>query len=196
MFRWFALVVLAGALSLSAFHRRRARDWGGAIRRRDESAGLVLGRLLVALPLFGGVLLYIVHPPSMAWASFAAPTWLRWVGVALGLAAVPAVHWVLGDLGSNVSETVLTKKRQELVTSGPYRWVRHPLYTTGIALFTALGLIAANGFILGCALVALAAIRLVVVPREERELVARFGPRYERYRRRTGALIPHFGGGR
>jgi hypothetical protein len=65
----------------------------------------------------------------------------------------------LGNLGRNVSETVLTKESHELVTSGPYRWIRHPLYTTGIALFVALGLIAANWFILLCAAAALVGIR-------------------------------------
>jgi protein-S-isoprenylcysteine O-methyltransferase Ste14 len=77
-----------------------------------------------------------------------------------------------------------------VTSAGPYRWVRHPLYTTGIALFVAVGLMAANWFILGMALIALIAIRTVVVPREERELVARFGAGYEEYRRRTGAMTP------
>jgi protein-S-isoprenylcysteine O-methyltransferase Ste14 len=45
------------------------------------------------------------------------------------------------------------------------------------------------------AIVALAAIRTVVVPREERELIARFGKVYEEYRRRTGAMTPRFKSG-
>ena len=152
---------------------------------------LIAGRLLVALPLFGGSLAYVLNPAWMAWSAFHAPEWLRWAGVALGACVLPSVHWVLTALGSNVSETVLTKDRHELVTSaGPYRWIRHPLYTTGIALFVAVGLIAANWFVLGMASIALLAIRTVVVPREERELVARFGSGYEEYRRRTGAMMP------
>ena len=191
MFRWLALVVLVSAVSISGFHRRRARSRSGAIPRAREEPLLIAGRLLVALPLFGGSLLYVLNPAWMAWSAFDAPQWLRWVGAALGVCVMPSVHWVLSALGSNVSETVLTKDRHELVTNaGPYRWIRHPLYTTGVALFVALGLMAANWFILGMASSALIAIRTVVVPREEHELVARFGSSYEEYRRRTGAMAP------
>ena len=195
MFRWITLAVLVSAVAISGVHRRRARARSGTIPRAREEPLLIAGRLLVALPLFGGSLVYVLNPAWMAWSAFDAPVWLRWTGAALGACVVPAVHWVLSALGSNVSETVLTKDRHELVTSaGPYRWVRHPLYTTGIALFVALGLMAANWFVLGMAVIALIAIRAVVVPREERELVARFGPGYEEYRRRTGAMTPRVGG--
>jgi protein-S-isoprenylcysteine O-methyltransferase Ste14 len=196
MFRWFSLAVLVAAMTVSGVHRRRARLRSGTIARSREDPSLIAGRLLVALPLFGGVLAYVINPRWMAWSSFDAPGWLRWIGVALGVCVVPSVHWLLSALGSNVSETVLTKERHQLVTSaGPYRWIRHPLYTTGIALFLALGLMAANWFILALALVALVALRAVVVPREERELVARFGSGYEEYRRRTGAMVPRFRSG-
>ena len=157
---------------------------------------MIAGRLLVALPLFGGSLAYVINPRWMAWGAFDAPDWLRWTGVGLGVCAVSAVHWVLSALGSNVSETVLVKDSHELVSStGPYRWIRHPLYTTGITLFLALGLMMASWFILAMALVALVLIRTVVVPREERELIARFGLGYEEYRQRTGAMVPRLRSG-
>jgi protein-S-isoprenylcysteine O-methyltransferase Ste14 len=190
MFRWSALVILVAALTVSGSHRRRARAQGETIARTREGAPLIAGRLLVALPLFGGILACIISPTSMEWASIALPLWLRWLGVVLGVLVVFSAHWVLSNLGRNVSETVLTKQDQELVVSGPYRWVRHPLYTTGIGLFIALGLMAANGFILAFALIALAAIRLVVVPLEEKALIERFGPEYRAYMQRTGAMFP------
>jgi protein-S-isoprenylcysteine O-methyltransferase Ste14 len=155
---------------------------------------MMAARALVAFPLFISPLAYVAHPPAMAWASFDAPGWLRWAGRrsrgrrhrvrALGPQAI---------LAATVSETVLTKESHELVTSGPYRWIRHPLYTTGIALFVALGLIAANWFILLCAAAALVAIRLAVIPREERELRARFGRAYDDLVSRTGAMWPRAG---
>jgi protein-S-isoprenylcysteine O-methyltransferase Ste14 len=196
MFRWFGLAVLVAGIGVSGFHRRRARLRSGTIPRSSEASMLIAGRLLVALPLFGGSLAYIMNPAWMEWSSFEAPAWLRWIGVALGVCVVPAVNWVLTALGSNVSETVFVKERHELVTSaGPYRWIRHPLYTTGSALFIALGLIAANWFLLAMALIALVLIRTVVVPREEKELVTRFGSAYEVYRRRTGAMAPRLRSG-
>jgi protein-S-isoprenylcysteine O-methyltransferase Ste14 len=89
-----------------------------------------------------------------------------------------------------VSETVLTKEHHELVTHGPYRWIRHPLYANGIALLLAIGLMAANWLILALTLIALVAIGLVVVPAEESALLAKFGAEYRAYMGRTGGLWP------
>lgn len=194
MFRWFVLAVFVATLGISAWHRRRARQTSGTISRRRESRRLIVGRIVVALPLFGGVIAYVADPRAMAWASLPLPEWLRWVGVAAGVLVVPAAHWVLTNLGANVSETVLVKPQHRLVTSGPYRWVRHPLYTDGITLFVSIGLMAANWFILLWGLVAAFGIRLVVIPREEAELEARFAEDYRRYRRSTGALAPSLSG--
>lgn len=126
----------------------------------------------------------------MDWASLELPHALRWLGLLLGLATVPAVHWVLSTLGRNVTETVLTKERHELVTEGPYRWVRHPLYTTGLALFLALGLMAGSWFVLLATAIAFVLFRLLVIPREEQALLARFGKQYQTYVQRTGRLVP------
>lgn len=191
MFRWLAFAVFLASLGISTQRRWKARRAGGTILRRQEPPGLIAGRVLVGVPLFGGVIAYLANPPWMAWASIGIPSWARWVGVGLGAVVVPSVYWVLTTLGTNVSETVLTKQQHRLVTTGPYRWVRHPLYTVAIALFASLGLMAANWFILLWTVVALIAVRVVVIPREEAQLVAKFGDEYRRYRSETGSLLPN-----
>lgn len=190
MFRWIALTVFLASLGISALYRRRAQRAGASVSRREEPTGLILGRAIVALPLFGGVLAYLVHPPWMDWATVPVPTSVRWMGAVLGFLVVPTIYWVLATLGKNVTATVLTNPEHGLVTTGPYRWVRHPLYTAGIALFGSIGLLAASAFILAWTLVALVGICAFVIPREESHLVDRFGDAYRRYRRRTGALVP------
>ncbi|MBM3778236.1 MAG: isoprenylcysteine carboxylmethyltransferase family protein [Acidimicrobiia bacterium] len=195
MFRWSALVVFLATLGISAWRRGQARRAGATIRRSDETPGLIAGRILIAVPLFGGVVAHLANPGWMAWAALPLPVWTQWAGVTLGLLVIPSAWWVLTTLGANVSETVLTRPEQRLVTSGPYRRVRHPLYAVGIALFLSIALMAANGFLLSWTGVALLAIRLVVIPREETELEARFGDDYRRYRSRTGALLPSAGAG-
>jgi protein-S-isoprenylcysteine O-methyltransferase Ste14 len=129
----------------------------------------------------------------MSWAAFDAPEWARLAGVGLGVLSIPSVYWVLTSLGKNVSETVLTKPGHELVTVGPYRWIRHPLYTTGLALLLAVGLMAANVLFLLFALLAAVLILSVVIPREEAALRDRFGDEYARYMERTGRLFPRVG---
>jgi protein-S-isoprenylcysteine O-methyltransferase Ste14 len=190
MFRWIALAVFVASLAISAYRRRRARQATGTIPRAQEPRGLIAGRLLVALPLFGAVVAYLVNPRWMAWASFGLPSWARWIGAALGVLVVPFSWWVLTSLGSNVSETVLTKERHQLVTAGPYRFVRHPLYLDGIVLFASIGLMAANWFILLFTALVVIGVRAVIIPQEEENLIAAFGDVYRDYRTATGALLP------
>ena len=64
------------------------------------------------------------------------------------------------------------------------------MYAVGIGLFVSLGIIAANWFILLWAMVILAALRLVAVPREEARLLAMFGGEYREYMNRTGSFLP------
>jgi protein-S-isoprenylcysteine O-methyltransferase Ste14 len=180
VFRWFALAVFLASASIVA------RSW----RARRAKTAIPRERILVVSPLFGAVLGYLAHPGWMAWASLRVPLWIRWIGVALGVAVVALIYWVLATLGAKGSETGLTQEQHQLLTTGPYRWVRHPLYAVGIALGVSVGLMAANWFILPWAIVILIAVRRVVIPREEAQLVAMFGDEYRRYQRGTGSLLP------
>ena len=89
-----------------------------------------------------------------------------------------------------MTETVLIKADHRLVTHGPYRWVRHPLYGTGLSLFLAVGLMAASWFILLLTVIVGVLVLAVVIPAEERNLVEAFGDDYREMRRRTGRLLP------
>lgn len=193
MFNRLSLAIFLAALVTSGYFRWHARR-GEAIARTQERGWLVALRAMVSLPLFVAVLIGGIAPTWMAWASIELPDWLRWIGVALGLATIPAVCWVLGSLGTNVSETVLTKRTHQLVTIGPYRWIRHPLYTTGLGFFAALGLMQASWLVLAVAALAAVLIRWVVIPIEEQQLVAKFDERYRSYMRRTGRLLPRLSG--
>jgi hypothetical protein len=56
----------------------------------------------------------------MAWSSVFIPLWMRWLGVALGVMAGVLLTWTLQTLGSNLMDTVVTRREHTLVTSGPY----------------------------------------------------------------------------
>jgi protein-S-isoprenylcysteine O-methyltransferase Ste14 len=98
------------------------------------------------------------------------------------------IYWIMRSLGTNVTETYLTKAHHRLVTHGPYRWVRHPLYAVATTAFLSLGLLAANAFLLAVAALALAAIALLVLPAEEKKFLRKIGDAYRRYMERTGRL--------
>lgn len=190
MFRWLAVAILLGAVGTSAYYRQRARRESETIPRRREGGFFMAVRALVALFLLITVIAYAAIPQRMTWASLVLPAWIRWFGSIAGLLTIPAVAWVLRSLGHNVSETVLTKKEHQLVIVGPYQWIRHPLYTTGIILFVALGLMLASWLVLFIAAFSALLIHLLVVPAEERALLAKFGGRYRDYMRGTGRFLP------
>lgn len=187
--------VVAGAVflldfAIGAWYRRRARRAEGRPGRGDEPLTLRAGRVLVAGPLFLGFLVWLIRPSWLAWAVVEAPTSVRWVGVGLLLATVPLSWWVMRHLGSGVTETVLVAERSKLSTTGPYRRVRHPLYTTSLVLWSGVSLAAASLFF-GLFTLLLAALYLfVVIPSEEEALLREFGPTYEAYREQTGRLLP------
>jgi protein-S-isoprenylcysteine O-methyltransferase Ste14 len=136
-----------------------------------------------------GLLAYLVNPSWMAWASVSLPDWLRWIGVGFGIVAGGLLVWTLKSLGRNLTDTVVTRRAHALVTSGPYRWVRHPFYDSVALCVLANSLVAANWFLFltgGLALVLL----IVRTRKEEEKLLARFGDAYRGYMERTGRFLP------
>jgi len=190
IFRWIILGVLLVAFGISGFHRKRARVEGGTIKRQEEGWGVLLVRMGAALPLLVVILLNIFWPDSLQWSKFNVPLWLRILGLVLSVMCLPLLWWVFRSIGKNISETVLIKDEHELVTHGPYTWVRHPLYGSALLLLISISLIFGDWIIVGYSIAGVLAFRLLVIPTEEKQLLDAFGEDYECYQSRTGALLP------
>jgi protein-S-isoprenylcysteine O-methyltransferase Ste14 len=190
VFRLLFFVILSSTFLISATYRKRARDAGEVIERQEEGLTALLFRMGFALPLLAAILLYIFYPRAIGWSQIQLPVWLRALGAGVGIICVPIILWVFRSIGRNISETVLTKSEHELVTQGPYRWVRHPLYATSLLLLLSLSLVAESWFIFGYSVIGLIVFRFVVIPAEEAHLIASFGAAYQNYKSRTGALFP------
>jgi protein-S-isoprenylcysteine O-methyltransferase Ste14 len=110
-------------------------------------------------------------------------------GLAIEAAGLWLAVWARRHLGRNWSGEISVKVDHELIRSGPYRWLRHPIYTglllmyLGVAVVTGEWLAAA-----GFAVAVSAYWRKIRI--EETTLDAAFGPSYSEYRRTTWALIP------
>ena len=135
------------------------------------------------------MLAYLIYPPLVGWAQVDLPLWLRWSGLGLMAAMVPAIYWLFSSLGNNVTQTVKIRAEHELVTHGPYKYIRHPLYTFGFLNFFGFTLVAANWFMLITALLTFS-ILLQRTPQEEAKLEERFGDQYRAYMQRTGRYLP------
>jgi protein-S-isoprenylcysteine O-methyltransferase Ste14 len=117
--------------------------------------------------------------------------WLpvRAVGLAVGLAGAVLLVWAAVRLGRLLIHEAGVRKDHTLIESGPYRFVRHPVYTGYLALLLGSGVASFNGCILLLWPVSLLGI-LIQAASEEQLLAARFGRDYERYVGRIGRLVP------
>jgi protein-S-isoprenylcysteine O-methyltransferase Ste14 len=116
--------------------------------------------------------------------------WSFWVGAAVTVAGLLFAVWARLHLATNWSSSVTIKQGHELITSGPYRLVRHPIYTgilTGF-LGTAIALSQVRGFI---ALAIMFAAFWAKFRTEEQFMRTQFGETYATYSRKTAALVPY-----
>jgi protein-S-isoprenylcysteine O-methyltransferase Ste14 len=192
IFRILAAVIFFTCIGISGYFRRKAdRDTGEKISRKVDGAALMTIIKVVGLALWLTPLVYLLNPNWMAWSKIGLPEWVRWLGVAIGLLCVAMIYWLFSSIGSGITPTSATRKEHKLTTSGPYRWVRHPLYTVGSSLFIAFGMMADNWFI--AALGVLAFIGMAIrTPKEEANLIEKFGDEYREYMKRTGRFLPRF----
>lgn len=115
--------------------------------------------------------------------------WMFWAGAAITAAGLLFTVWARVHLGRNWSGVVTLKQDHELVTSGPYRLVRHPVYTGLLLAFagTALARDEWRGLI---AVVIMLAALWRKLRLEEKWLTQQFGEIYTHYKQRVAALIP------
>lgn len=190
LFRFLILALVVTAFSVSVFFRSRAQSTGGdKIDRTREGVPLMMVLRLAGLGLWGGLLLYVVNPNWLVFAALPVPDALRWFGLVLALVGLPLLVWMFRSLGNNITDTVQTRQNAQLVVRGPYRYIRHPLYSFGALFFVGLMLMTANALILICGVIALALL-LLRTPAEEAQLVAKFGDSYRDYMARTGRFLP------
>ncbi len=189
-FRLILLVGFAVLLPVGIYHRLKART-GEKLDRRQEGLFILVTLRLCGIVGMAGMLAYLINPAWMAWAALPLPAGLRWAGVGSGAAGELLFVWTLINLGKNLTDTVVTRQKHTLVTTGPYRWIRHPFYTSAALMIPASFLLAANWFFLaiGGAVFVLLAIR---TRKEEENLLARFGDDYRDYMQRTGRFVPRF----
>ena len=194
----FALVLILMACIRGYYHRitlvkaLHGSSAGDAIIFRESWLNMalrgILGFLLLAM-----LVEYIAYPQWMAWSALPLPAWLRWTGAGLAVLGLLLMLWTHHTLGENFSGTLHTREQHTLVVEGPYRWVRHPLYSTMYVLLVAFFLLSANWFI---GLVSTVGLTLVVasrVKREEMVMIEKFGDRYCEYMSHTGRFLPRLG---
>jgi protein-S-isoprenylcysteine O-methyltransferase Ste14 len=186
-FRFTLLALVIIDLSIPVYFRRKAAATTGRSLGGHRCRFFMAERLLTAA-CYCGIVAYAVSPRLMAWSQVALPTAVRAVGAALAGLALTGFFWAFRHLGPNLLPDTPSADRA-LVTTGPYRRVRHPLYSAWVVLLTGYSLITSSWAV---AITGLAAMATVVrrIPTEEQGLQARFGDAYRDYAARTGRFLP------
>ena len=134
-------------------------------------------------------------PPALIALRFGeiGASWLplRVAGLAVGLTGAVLLAWASVLLGRLLMHEAAIREDHALVVSGPFRLVRHPVYTGYLALLLGSGVASLNVYVLLLWPVSLLGI-LVQAASQEQLLGARFGRVYEGYAGQTGRLVPRF----
>ena len=100
------------------------------------------------------------------------------------------LQWAQTTLGKNWSDTPRMLKEQTLITSGPYHFVRHPIYTAFLLILGSTFLISAN-WMIGLAWIGMVVLEIASrIQFEESLMIEYFGDQYREYMKKTGRLFP------
>jgi protein-S-isoprenylcysteine O-methyltransferase Ste14 len=145
-----------------------------------ESCGILPAALLVFWPK--------THFSILA-SRFENDFTIEAVGFVIAIAGLAFAAWSRNVLGRNWSARALIRTNHELVTFGPYAYLRHPLYTGLLVALAGSALVSGEyGALLGWIL--LVGIFAIKARREEHLLESEFGALYSTYRKATGFLLP------
>lgn len=114
---------------------------------------------------------------------------LAWAGIFLCISGLGLCIWARISIGRNWSGIVTLKEGHELIERGPYRWVRHPIYTGLLTMYVASVIVLGRGGgLLGLPLVF--ASFWIKLSAEEKLMLRQFPDRYPTYQRRVKRIIP------
>jgi protein-S-isoprenylcysteine O-methyltransferase Ste14 len=197
IFRAIFFVLFIVVMAIRAYYgwKIRGRDRSSWFVKKEavdrEGSWSIVLRFVLFLWMLAAIVLYAINPAWLGAVAIPLPAWLRWLGVGLSVAGLLLLIWVHHTLGRHWSTNLQLREGHTLVTSGPYRWVRHPMYTALFSFFVGLALLSATWLV-----VLLVGVAIFVlwarIGKEETMMIEQFGDEYRAYMRRTGRFWPRF----
>jgi protein-S-isoprenylcysteine O-methyltransferase Ste14 len=165
--------------------------WRKSVKKRETAEE----RLRHIAPMLVGFWLLFGRVRTISWFEqmvIPRTEGVLWSGLALTALGVLVSVWARLALGSNWSGVVTLKDNHELIRNGPYRWIRHPIYTG--MLMSSAGTAIVDGRLRCWSGLAVVWVTFYFkARREERFLRQEFGDGFEEHTRRTGMFLPKFG---
>src|SRR5262245_11767963 len=141
-------LLFVGIVAIGVPHRLRADRAGGRVSIRDDPKWFWASMRIVGPILLLTCVAFLVRPRWVDFATVGSLGWLRLLGLPFAFAGVGLFWWMFRHLGLNVTPTSVPREKATLVTSGPYRWVRHPMYSAALLLVFGTALLSANVVVL------------------------------------------------
>ena len=147
--------------------------------------------IIIILCILAMFVVYAVLPENQNILIIPLSDWLHWLGMALAITSLTLQIWTHVTLQKKWSAARESGKNNSVITSGPYSWIRHPLYLALMLFFIGLSLV--SGFSLFLLLASLSLpIFYNAAKKEEAVLVQQFGDEYREYMKRTGRFFPGY----
>lgn len=186
------LLSIVAFLAIRVYYRLKTGTLRLDLASSRDSAKMRIFLLILGV-LLSGMLIWLMNPGWMRWSALALPGWARWGGAGIVVVALTLLLWVHQTLSTSFSGNLEIRERHKLVTRGPYRWMRHPMYSAIVLWATGLALITANWFAALLPL-AFALFFMLRVPTEEKMMIEAFGDAYQDYMKHTGRFLPRVTG--
>jgi protein-S-isoprenylcysteine O-methyltransferase Ste14 len=189
VFRMILPVLIIAFAAHRGYYVRKYGEEKNSLKKRAEGLASRIAGIL-GLVGFVAVLMYAIQPTWLAWASLPLPLWLRWLSVGIALLGFALLQWAQTTLGKNWSDTPRMIKEQSLITSGPYQFIRHPIYTAFLLILGSTLFISSN-WLIGIAWIGMTVLEVASrIGFEENLMLEYFGDQYRVYMKRTGRLLP------
>jgi protein-S-isoprenylcysteine O-methyltransferase Ste14 len=184
----FAVVFFAFIIIRVGYHRK-ARHARKGVELKESGFNMAV-RAFLGSGYIGALVVYVFYPALLGWAAFPLPAWARWTGVFISVLSVLLIWWVQWALDIQFNTTLHIQGDHQLITHVPYRWVRHPMYSTLFTMGLGWLLLCANWFIGAPLIAAILLLMGVRVKNEEAILIELFGKEYLTYIQKTGRFLP------
>ncbi len=161
------------------------------LKTAEEEMGTGFKVITAIITVIGsaGLVLYLLSPPWWTWTYIPLGEWVQWSGIVMAVVPLFFLVWVHRHLDRQWSIVLELQEDHKLITTGPYRYVRHPMYL-GIFAYT-IGLMMISSDVLVIMFFAFSIwVNYMRIPREEQMLIQRFGDEYLEYMKRSGRLLP------
>ncbi len=173
------LAILVGLLWIEGFGARRFGERMGESDRRKYLAG---------------TLSVLFLPGIFVWIGYARigvlPDWLYFPGLALMIVGYVFTLWAFSILGRYFAPIARVRSDHVVIQKGPYRFIRHPMYTGQVLFFIGFGMALQSWVALLVILILTGILYTARIRSEEKLLVAKLGNEYVEYMKRTKRIIP------